>query len=272
MSLTVEAGQSLDIDQIYGHDFRVSLISRCRSNCDNYELDNLHLISGFEGLIPRLRNKNIPEVCQCMNETYYNGNLNGQILYDPESGIITQISLDLPNTQSSRVSLDQDFIAYRSGVYRSENIQKLSTAITYQKFISEYLSFMSDLKIKYSYIERYPHGFGSRYLSLPNYDSLKNECVTNEHFQNRFLLRANFIAGQFSEPINYLKYNDNGFLKIIQLSRGGDCIYTLNTDGVEKGRYSAHNVDHFSDAATLHGIAAEFINEIITRTEDKNND
>jgi hypothetical protein len=175
MSLIVEAGPKLDIDQIYGHDFRIPLISRFY---EDYQLDNLHLISGFEDFTPRLRNKNITEVCQRMNETFYNGNLNGQILYDPDSGIITQISFDFSKTQSSRVSLDQSSTSH-SGVYRSENIRNLSTAIAYQKFISNYLTFMSDCKITYSYIEGNENGFGSPYLSFPENISLEGKKITN---------------------------------------------------------------------------------------------
>jgi hypothetical protein len=265
MSLTVEAGPKLDIDQIYGHDFRIPLISRSQCNCDNYELTNLYLISGFEGLIPRLRKQNIAEVCQCMNDTFYNGKLNGQILYDLKSGIISQISLDIPGTQSSRVSLDQGFIRDRSGVYGSENIRDLSTAIVYQKFIANYLTFMSDCKTLYPYIDGNRDGFSSQHLGFPENISLEGKNITNEVFRDRFLGRAHYISGQFSTEINYLKYSDNGVLKIIQTDGSKDCHYIL-----DRRNYYGHNIDFPSEAATLHGITAEFINEIITRTEDKN--
>lgn len=256
MAIEAKIGNELSLDQIEGRSFRVPSISK---GYDSYHLDNQHLLSGFENSLSTISDISPELFCKNFN-FLYGENINGQVLYDPATNIITEIHLDFPKIQSSRVSLDQSF-GSRSGTYKSENIRDLSVAILYQKFLSKYLSSISNSQKKYAYINQ-SNEYSSQYLGIPDDIVIpKDKDVTNERFrENVFWPRANWIAGQFSTPLSYISYTKEGLIQIIQADSSKDCHYCL-----ARREYFAHNVDNAFEAATLHGIVAEYINEIINR-------
>lgn len=260
MPIEVKVGKGIDLAEILGHDFLIPAISR---NGDNYCLNNSHLPSDFEERIDSFKRLDLHSFCDSFNKYQYDGKLNGQVLFDKETNIITEINLENLQSQSSRVCLDQSFIIDRTGYYRCENVSRLSAAITYQSLLSDYLTTVSGTR--YAYIGRdNSNGFSSNNLEVPeDISESKDLPITSEHYQDRFYPRAVYISGQFSTNLNYIRYDSKGIIKLVQIDND-DCHYINGIFG-----YGSHNVDTVFQAATLHGIVAEFLNDIISRRRQK---
>ena len=255
MPIEVKAGKGIDLSEISGHDFLIPAISR---DGDYYCLDNSHLPTDYEERIDSFKRLDLQYFCDSFNKYNYDGKLNGQVLFDKETNIITEINLENLQPQSSRVCLDQSLFNHRTGYYRSENVSRLLTAMTYQGLLSKYLTSVGS--VRYAYIGGDSSGYTSYNLEVPKEISeSKDKSITNEYQQDKFYPRAVYISGQFSTHLNYIRYDDKGIIKLVQLDND-DCHYINGIHG-----YGAHNVDTAFQAATLHGIVAEFLNDIITR-------
>lgn len=259
MPIEVKVGKGIDPSEILGHDFLIPAISR---DGDYYRLNNLHLPTDYEEKIESFKRLDLQSFCDSFNEYNYEGKLNGQVLFDEGTNIITEINLENLQHQSSRVCLDQSFIIHRTGYYRSENVSRLSTAIIYHSLLSDYLSSVGGAR--YAYIGGGSNGYTSYNLEVSkDISESQDQPVTSEYHQDNFYPRAVYISGQFSTNLNYIKYDDRGIIKLVQVDND-DCHYINSIFG-----YGAHNVDTPFQAATLHGIVAEFLNEIIIRQRQR---
>lgn len=246
---------------IGGHDFRVSSI---RWNGNNFKLQNLHLPNDWEIEIPRLSETDPGAYCTYLETLCRVKGLNWELHLDKKTGLITEVKLN-NNKEQSNVRLNMGFVG--SGTYDGENIRELGTAIIYQEFLGKYLDWVTNLDISHSYIcDNNGEGYFSSNLCLPREIIDIEEPITNKYYQQMFELKASNIAGQFGEKLENIKFDENGILKTIQIDMGKDCNYSLDSCF---GKYGPHNVDTQYEAATLHGIAAEFINNLLERNSEE---
>lgn len=254
MAIEVKVGEKLDPNETGGHDFRIPTITR---RGDRYHLENLHLDPDWEDNISKIRQVDPRVFCERFNQSY-NGILDGQVFYDQDTNLINKVRLNLLQSSSSEVFLYQSY-SIHSGSYQSKNIKDISSAIIYQKFLSSYLTRISPRQSRYAFIDKIDSRYFSSELGVPKEINESDRKVTDENFQENFYEKAVYTTGQFSTRLNYIKYNDRGLPKLIQIDND-DCHYIL-----DRGSYYSHNVDTPFQAATLHNIVAEFINEIIQR-------
>lgn len=146
-----------------------------------------------------------------------------------------------------------------SGIYRSGEIRNLVTALLIQKFFAYYLN-----QLKESHYPDYPYidgDFGQQWssqdLRVPSIFEAMGNQITTDQYQDSFLYKAHEIAGQFGRKLNYVKFDDLGALTYVQID-SDDCNYHL---GSFNRQYNSHNVDNPFQAATLHGIVAQYIND-----------
>jgi hypothetical protein len=260
MPIEVKVDKEINSSEIAGHKFRIPTISR---DGDFYRLNNLQLPTNWDKNHYLFKRVDLQYFCDSLNKDEYGDKLDGKLLYDKDTNLITEISLKNSRGQLSRVSLDQSENYYRNGYYRGEDIDRLSTAIVYQQILSRYLSVSG---VDYAYISGNSRDYCSIDLKVPeNIFKSKNKPITSDLIQDRFYSKAVYISGQFSTNLNYIKYDKMGIPRLIQID-SDDCHYI--NDGFFG--YCAHNVDTPFQAATLHGIVAEFLNDIISREEFRN--
>jgi hypothetical protein len=245
-------------EEIEGHDFTVPII-RWRGWGFNFE--GLYLPNDWEREIPRLSKKNPQGYSSYFDLICRGKKLDWELKVDEKTGLITEVKLN-NSGQVSRVFLDTRFGG--NGSYRGEDIHDLSSAVIYQDFLAHFLHSLTNYQIPYAYISGERGNYGSVDLRIPKEIVDSMEPTANEFAQKRFELKANNIAGQFGQLLKYAKYDDKGILDLIVLKEpmGKDCNYSFS-DGFNT--YDPHNVDSLYEAAALHGIAAEFINDLLKR-------
>lgn len=266
MPIEIKRGENIESKEIYGNSFRIPSIFR---QVENYQLKNLSLPIDWQE-----SSKNIDLNTYCQNfDRIHESKINGQVLYDSKTNLITEISFDIGQSSPSRVSLDTYEFSSTVDSYNVKNLKNLHTAIIYQEFLSRYLSYLNNYKNQYPYIFCSNNGltnnYGSVDLDIPEdvYEKLSHP-VTNEYYQEHaFPLIASHICGQFSTRFQYLDFDEEGFLRSINIDSDA-CSYDLS-EFFGRKHYSPHNVDNKYQAATHHGIVAEFINYLIERKEDQ---
>jgi hypothetical protein len=236
-------------EEIEGHDFRIPSIQRAG---DFYQLYGIHLPYNWEANIPRLKEVEPDGYGRYLDRLCREGGREWKIEIDDNTGLVFEVKLGSGEKQSS-VYLDTGIGA--SGVYRGKEITSLRTAIIYQNFLATYLSQMSDFQERYAYIIQTESGCGSNDLIIPEQIRKSEGSVTNEAYRQDFLYKAHYISGEFGRKLRYIKFDDKGLVEIVQID-SDDCNYIL-----DNGFYYPHNVDNIFQAATLHGIVAEFIND-----------
>lgn len=240
-------------EEIEGRTFQVPSIRRRN---DEYQFSGLHLPHDWQQLVAGLGNDDPTRYSPLLDRLCEDKEYRWELLIDENTGLIVGIELE-NERQSSQVFLDTRFGTV-SGVYRGKGIYDVHTALIYQNFLSRYLSQMCDYKQEYAFIEKTDSGYYSRDLIFPRTLSESEKPLTNEHYQQRFLYKAHYIAGQFGTTFNHLHFNNLGILDYVQIDQD-DCNYSLGS----LNYYGSHNVDYADQAATLHGIVAEFINDLL---------
>ena len=259
MSTEIKFDSDLEVspEDIEGHDFRIPSI---RWNAQNYELTGLHLPYGWQKGISKLKNINPKLYSFDLDRMCERRGLNWDLEISQSSGLITELRL-YNDKQNSKVCLNTGYSSH-SGKYESENIEDLNSAIIYQKILAKHLGNFTENEICYPYIEKTENGYYSQNLNIPLNILKSKENLTDHNYQDKiFRETAIYITGQFGTNLRYIRFNDTGLLDYIQID-SDDCSYGL--DG-ESGSYHSHNVDFATQAATLHGITAEFINDLLIK-------
>lgn len=239
-------------EDIMPHPFRIPSIVL---GYGSYDLQNLGLPDGWETFPKKLTEWNCARLC----EMHFKGFDNPEIKIDKKTGIITSVRAD--KNKQSRAYLDTS-LRLSNGTYVFSKVDDLSEAIAYQRLLANYLSFMTGFEVNYSYIINGGYNeMASSYLTIPESVMKLPKPVTNGIYQKEFEKEAWRISGMFNTRINYCRFDDKGFLGAVQI-HGSDCHYNLSDKS-----YYPHNVDSVYDAATLHGVVAEFINDMLNRVD-----
>jgi hypothetical protein len=232
---------------IEGHDYRVPSVLWEHGE---YQLYGLHLPYDWDTKIKRLEKNDFG----ILASLHFGKLQNWQITIDEETGLLTEIKLD--KDRKDKVYLNN--MSSRSGIYLGEEIVDLSDAIMYQRYLANYLNRASDYQISYAYINDAGRDHsGSIDLKIPESVDLDKSTVFNP--SRMFENKAHRITGMFGTHLHDLHFDERGILHEIRIDQDA-CAYDLD----EHSRtYFPHNVDHIFAAATLHGIAAEYINELL---------
>lgn len=230
---------------------------------DRYDFENLRLPDDWQKAIPRLTAKP-QDWGNYLNNLCQKRKFDWKLKIDEETGLVTEIKLKNPQ-QESRVNLDTGF--GHSGVYRGERfdstqmVNDIHMAVIYQKFIAHYLEFISGDKQHYPYIDKSSDQYCSRGLSLPPMVVRFPTSYDYGRYQQGFDRKACQISGQFGlRRLPRVCFDENGLLVNIQIDDSKACDYNLDHSSRE---YYPHNVDTAWEAAVLHSITANFINDLI---------
>jgi len=171
---------------------------------------------------------------------------------------------------SPRLFLDNEH-GYGTGIYRFENVEDIQTALVLAKAGARYMNLLSE-DDKYAYVDCASDEFRTKYFSvglrIPDDLAEKAKKTDNEFFRSEFAVEASNIAGRFGHAFkdrSSLKF-ENRFLQAIEIieSSANACYYSISRSSIIPNSYSDHNVDYPSQALALHGIAAEYINRLLS--------
>lgn len=240
-------------ENIDGHEFRVPLVEW---NGHEYGLCGLHLPHDWQDEISRLKDLDNGYLLRATGIEYDDRKFfNCRLIIDDSSGLMMELQVIKTGEEKSRVYLDTSSTT-RSGMYVGENIKNLGTAIQYLKVLSRYLTIVSDVKEFYPYIES--AGYDSCYsenLIVPEmFRKIKNK-IASAHIINK----AHRITGQFGTVLRNIIFNEEGLISQVDIESNA-CEYVLDKSNYS---YYPHNVDNSFQVATLHGIVAMHINELL---------
>lgn len=249
----------LSPENIESHDFRVPSI-KWRSG--EYELYGMGLPHNWEDKIDKIKSLYFGHVGKQFEEKT---GTECELIQDTKTGLIRELSI-ISQGKKSRVFLET--MMPRNGFYLFDKINDLWLATECLGLFSRYLSAATDFQVKYPYIlSNGRGGCGSQDLEVPGQFMANAEKITHEKYQEYFFLKASNIAGQFGVELENekLRFDDRGILNFAQVS-GDRCTYDLD---YSTRRYYPHNVDSVFQAGALHGIVAEFINDLLRRESNE---
>lgn len=264
-------------DEVWGDKRKVFEIVGLGSG-RGFEIANVNLPRDWEKDIEKLKfldYQKIETMYSMMCEEY-KGYCLDKIKFDPK-GVLTEVAVKNENSESiAKLRLNYNGLNWRrqEGIYFSENINDIKSAVLLMEIIGTHFSFVWGDEFDYSYIVPFSNGcmrgYGSAHLRLPKkvYELGEGKKVTNEYYQQSLGRLALNISGRFG--LKYDKtdvaFDDNGIL--LGASVEGDRTnYTIGQFGRD---YQPHNVDTAYQAAALHGIVANYINFVngIHQTEE----
>lgn len=250
-------------ETIFGKEFRVPAIIGLGSG-QGFEFSGLHLPRGWERAIPELRKIDYGRLDTLFTEYCLARGFNpGNLEYDSATGVLKELTIR--TTPISMLYLDRTFPREEEGIYRARNVNDLRAAIILQRMaVVAFLNFTKQ-EVLYPYIDggEEDRGYYSANLSIPREFLKPEKPLTNEYYQRRFEVRASNIAGRFGLTLKTLHFNEQGIPSPFDVEEGNACGYILD----DNGKYYGHNVDAPDQVAVLHGIAASFINDLLSRKD-----
>lgn len=251
---------------VWGKEFRMpSIIGRGTGR--DFGFDGLCLPKGWETTTDQYKSqgywRRFYRLLEFTCETHHL--IPGDLQVDSTTGVLTRMSVYNGRSEQA-VSLAHMRHAREEGRYEAENVTDAKSAIALQAGVARFLTSMGDAldhEQEYAYIDKGEKGgYFSIGLTLPEAVHARSyELVTHSGYQADFALRASNIAGRFGTVIKQLQYNDRGVLNFVGLREGSACHYMLerSAGGI---MYVPHNVDTPEQALTLHGVIAQFINDV----------
>jgi hypothetical protein len=115
MAIEVKAGNEIDSSKITTRNFRIPTISR---DGDFYRFNNLQLPPDWDKFFSSFKRVDLQYFCDSLNKFEYKDKLNGQVFYDKDTNLITEIKLRESRDQFSRVYLDQSENYRQNGCYQ----------------------------------------------------------------------------------------------------------------------------------------------------------
>jgi len=183
-----------------------------------------------------------------------------RLYFDGKSGILTHVM-----GGQSTLYLDNQFEGINDGAYRFEKVNNIKDAILFMHAACMFLDQIAD---KSGWPRVAMLGKGKGYF--PENLVVPKEAVESKEDVfwdiERFVNRAHNIAGRLGQNIKDIKFEEKGLLTVISTEPGDRCTYTLSGH-FSQLVYSEHNVDNPWQAATLHAVAAEYINILLKRIE-----
>lgn len=258
------------IENIIGWDFMVPSIVGLGSG-EGFGFKGLHLPLGWYKATAALMSplnvtksyteRLFPEFCETA------GLPDGNIDYDPQTGVLTQMTVE--TRPQSRLFLDYSGAFKAEGRYQAENINNIMVAIIMLKFAAENLALIGEtigLRERYAWIEGQMSPdkewqFHSLGLSLPQDSRGAERLRFPGHAQRQLELVASNIAGRFGSQLGSI-YFDNGILLGTTL-RG---ITSPSCFLDKKGNYVIKATTP-QEAVALHGITAEYLNCVHDKSE-----
>ncbi|HVZ59051.1 MAG TPA: hypothetical protein VG935_04850 [Patescibacteria group bacterium] len=249
-------------ENIPGHPFRVPAISR--SSYGDYLLTDLVLPLEWQAAKDRLsqmdwgwRERLFAENCQDLRLQP------GEMDRAGEQGLLLGASIGGEDIQAA-VRLD-----LTTGRYTGRDITTLDQAIALEATVAQYLNTIQAVlgdDQQYPYITGTIGKLASANLIIPEEFSGRETPVTDEAYQKAFQKRARQIVQQFGKSIQFLEFDGHGMPRVIALREGNACNLQLY-DGFGGLSYHPHNIDSPEQAASLHGIGAAFINDLLGKSK-----
>lgn len=191
-----------------------------------------------------------------------------KIVLDPNNVLKELLIENIQSKSVSRMYLSDQAGKLEKGIYSSENINDIESAMAFQEMMASYFSFVWGYNFSYGNVfctqgdSMFRAGYYPVRLKIPEkiYELSKSNILSGRGHQDDLRYYMENVTGRFGLDYrkNVIVFNNRGILNSVAVEGDATCYYLAN--GGANVKYEAHNVDTAYQAAALHDIVAKHLN------------